>query len=1559
MADASDKTAGQSGPTCAADPFRGGGEAGAILRAIDWPSKPIGPVDTWPQSLRTALSLCLASRHPICIIWGPDRLYFYNDAYAPILGEKHPWALGESYITVWPEIWESSIRPILEQVEQTGEASWCDDLLLVLRRHGFNEECYFAFSFAPTRVEDGSVGGVFTAITETTLQVVGERRLHTLRDLGARAPDARSAEEACRIAADVLAQNRYDVPFALFYAIDETGQAAKLVPGPGIEPGARGTPARVALDQEDPEDFWHFGEVIRSGKPRVHSQLPEDLGPLPKGPWPERPHTAVVLPIARPGESVPYGLLVCGASARRPLDPDYQSFFSLIASQVATAVANALAFAEQRRRAESLAALDRAKIDFFSNVSHEFRTPLTLILGPLEELLSEPARSALPADAREQLKVVHRNSLRLLKLVNMLLDFSRLEAGRIDAHFEPVDLPEFTADLVAVFRSAIEKAGLRLQVDCPPAPFPALVDREMWEKIVFNLLSNAFKFTRHGEIEVSLHCLGPTFELRVRDTGLGIPPESQSEVFKRFHRLKHAHSRTHEGTGIGLSLVQELVRLHGGTVSLTSEVNVGTIVSVTIPVHRPAGTPANPGAPRSASGVEPRAFVEESLRWIQPTDAVMKAPAVPRADRPPLARVLLADDNADMRDYVMRLLREHYDIAAVADGQAALALVRHWKPDLVLADIMMPGLDGFELLQALRESPATQQLPVILLSARAGEESRSEGLEAGADDYLIKPFSARELLARVQSQLHLAELRRKAEAKVTASEARLAQLVAMLPAGIYTVDAEGRITFYNPRAAEIWQARPTLHAPYAEFAAQFKIIGEDGREVAMETRPMPTVLREGRNLVTNEIELERPDGSRFFANFSISPTFGPDGQISGAIAVFQDVTAERQARVALRATEERYRAVFQQASIGIMECDLEGRILRCNPALARLVGYAEAELCGMNWRDLCPPEEVGENERVAQRLLRGDRPSFTGERRYRRKDGSVGWIDIFATSIFDDSGRPTYGLAMLVDITERKRAEAELRETEERFRVAADNAPVLLWIADTDKQRTWFNQPWLEFVGRTLEQEVGLGWLDNVHPEDRDHVLEVFDTAFERRGPFRLEYRIRRHDGEYRWMLVHGVPRQQDEEFVGYIGSCVDITDRRLAEEAIHASRNAERAHRVELERARDEAVAASRAKDDFLAALSHELRTPLSPVLLLASDAAADPQLPPSVRADFETIRKSVELEARLIDDLLDLTRIVRDKISLDLREVDAPVALRDALINVRAEFEAKRIGLVLDLSPEPQFVRADPVRLQQVIWNVLKNAVKFTPAGGRVTITSRIDHERRRLVLAVADTGIGMTAGEIERAFEAFAQGDHAGSGGSHRFGGLGLGLAISRRVVELHGGSITAQSPGRGRGAVFRIELPLLAGPAGATAGDPPVAWELPTDRTTAAATGGSRRRVLLVEDHAPTRSALESLLVRRGFSVTAAASATEARALAASEHFDLLISDIGLPDGSGYDLMAEFRERYGLVGIALTGYGMEEDVMRSRRAGFKMHLTKPVRIQHLDQALATLQAAKEGE
>src|SRR6185369_14945998 len=472
---------------------------GERMRAFDWSSSAVGPTAEWPESLKTAVSICIGSRYPIVLWWGhPAYTMFYNDGYIPILGvTKHPGWLGRSGQECWKDIW-STVGPMLDSVFATGVATWSEDLLLVMDRNLPREETYFTFSYSPIHGDANKVEGIFCACYETTGRVVGERRLQTLRDLGRTVIEVKSADEACDVAVKSLAENPYDVPFALVYLLDGDATHARLVCASGLEAGEAGAPEEIALTDSH---TWPLGKVFETGAVEVVSDLANRVGITTGGPWPEPCESAFVLPIAASGYAKPTGFLVAGLSPRRIVDAEYRSFLDLIAGHVSTAVANARAYEEERKRAEALVEIDRAKTAFFSNVSHEFRTPLTLMLGPLEDILAD---TFLPPQVTQRLHVAHRNSIRLLKLVNTLLDFSRIEAGRNEAVYEAVDLATLTTELASMFRSASEKATLNLLVSCSPIDGEVYVDREMWEKIVFNLLSNAFKFTFEGEIIVRL-----------------------------------------------------------------------------------------------------------------------------------------------------------------------------------------------------------------------------------------------------------------------------------------------------------------------------------------------------------------------------------------------------------------------------------------------------------------------------------------------------------------------------------------------------------------------------------------------------------------------------------------------------------------------------------------------------------------------------------------------------------------------------------------------------------------------------------------------------------------------------------------------------------------------------------------------------------------------------------------------------------------------------------------------------------------------------------------------
>lgn len=630
---------------------------------------------------------------------------------------------------------------MIERVTTVGEASWSEDILMYFDRLIPQEEVYVTFSFSPVLGADGHADGTFCARSESTEKIIGARRLETLRQLGL-AAESRSADEACRRAAQAMATNPHDIPFAGIYLFDETTREAELVARVGEEARTSAMPERVALD------------AIAGGFREMHDKRAE----LAHGP--------MTLPIRATAHDALAGVLVVGVNPHRPFDAGYRDFFALVQGHIGSAIADARAYEAERRRAEALAEIDRAKTAFFANVSHEFRTPITLMLGPLEDALAEAAPES---PQRRRLEMIRRNGVRLLKLVNNLLNFSRLQSGRAQATYVPTDLATITTDLASNFRSACERAGIALTVDCAPLSEPVYVDLNMWEDVVLNLLSNAVKFTREGEISVSLKQEGHHVLLMVADTGVGIAPEEIGHVFERFHRATNENGRTIEGSGIGLSLVQEIVRLHGGDVTVESAPGRGSRFRVRLPLgtaHLDATQIKPVGAiPHSAAAARP--YVEAMFGWTMAGEEAPNSHSgeAGTIEDGPRFRILVADDNPDMREYLSSLLSPFADVDVVVDGHEATVSLERRRYDLLVADVMMPRIDGFEVLRRVRAMPDLRTMPVMLLSARAGEEARTEGLAAGADDYLVKPFTRRELVARIVSALVLARSRARAEAE--------------------------------------------------------------------------------------------------------------------------------------------------------------------------------------------------------------------------------------------------------------------------------------------------------------------------------------------------------------------------------------------------------------------------------------------------------------------------------------------------------------------------------------------------------------------------------------------------------------------------------------------------------------------------------------------------------------------------------------------------------------------------------------------------------------------------
>jgi len=1271
----------------------GGGEMGALIRSMDWSKTPLGPLHTWPQSLRTSVSLCLSSTFPILVAWGPDDIQIYNDAYRPICGDLHPRSMGGAF----KEIWASALPVVGDAFDRAhqGEGTYIRDQRMFLDRRGYLEEAFMTFSFSPIRDESGEVGGIFHPISEATSAVLNARRSQGLRDLSAAIGDARTVGD---IAHDLAAHHPglvLDLPFVLLYQIDADSGQLFLRGGAGLDAHAALAPAVTALD----DALWPFAAAAQARTAQqVHALRPR-FGDVKCGPYDAAPDAALVLPVTVPGQQELYGFVVAGVSAARELDADYLNFYGLLGAAVNTAVGNVIAYEKEQRRAEELAQIDRAKTAFFSNVSHEFRTPLTLILGPLDDALADAGEPLSPGQ-RKRIDVTYRNALRLLKLVNSLLDFSRIEAGRVRATYEPLDLARLTADLASVFESAMAKGGLAYHVDLHDLQQPVWVDRDMWEKIVFNLLSNAFKFTLKGGVTVTLRRLDGMARLSVIDSGSGIPAAELPRVFERFHRIEGTPGRTYEGTGIGLALIQELVRLHGGSIAVESREGQGTRFDVDIPfghAHLPEdrivqpdpGAVAAAGAQDGDGGRMGAAFVEEALRWLPDEEntnsrpvsaagAVGETVAALLQPAAALPRILIADDNNDMRAYLKSLLDPYAVVTACSDGEAAFGTLLRDPPDLLLSDVMMPRLDGFGLIARIRATDAVRHLPVILLSARAGEEAKVEGLQAGADDYLVKPFAANELLARVRHQIGLARERR------------------------------------------------------------------------------------------------------------------------------------------------------------------------------------------------------------------------------RRQD--------------DLAMRETY------------------------FRSLIDVAPVMLWTTDPTGYCTYLNQGWSDFTGRPTELDQGIGWTENIHPDEREAVKASFLTCNAERRPYVADFRMLRRDGSYRWVIDTGLPRYDEAgQFAGFVGTVVDVHDRALAQQ--------------EQERLAHELTEKNRMQSEFLFTLAHELRNPLAPIrtgleLMRVRPAAANNG---KVQA---MMQRQVDHMVRLVDDLLDMARLSEGKVELRRTQVTLHDVVRAAVEISTPLVSAGDHGLALHLPQAEVALCVDRHRIAQVLSNLLNNAAKYTPKGGRIAVEAAL--QGGEVAISVIDNGIGIGFDVLPHVFDMYVQ---AHDGHAMAQGGLGVGLNLVKRLVELHGGRVGAESGGTGQGSRFTVWLPLAQG----TGPQPDAA--LPDD---AAASNGTATpaapealRVLVVDDNVDAAQTLGALLEMSGHAVALAHDGAAALAAARAQPPHVVFLDLGLPDRSGLEVGQALRGLAGMQAatlVALTGWGAEQDRKRSSEAGFDAHLTKPADFDSVERLLREVAASR---
>ena len=1347
------------------------------MRSLDWSQTRLGPVQAWPQSLRTSISICLNSAFAILVWWGPDLVLLYNDAYIPVIANKHPRALGSVGKDIFPEIW-NIVGPMLEGVISRGEAVRADDLLLLLERDGYPEECYFTFSYSPILDESGGVGGIFTPVQETTERVIGARRLRTLaRSAELRSEEAANGSRAAQMSAELFAENVIDIPFVAIYLFGENGTAY------------RAAHAGYVTDEVVPEhlgieDFGFALTQLLQGKRVLLDSISIGVSLPVASHWGELIREVIALPLKQAGSEEAKGFMLAGINPRKRMDAAYSDFFKLVADNIATFISDTEVIQRERVRLAGLAEIDRAKTAFFSNISHEFRTPLTLIIGPLEDALLDPA---LPDNARRELVVAQRNSLRLQKLVNNLLEFSRLEAGRIKTAFESVDLTDLTQGLVSGFESAFAKANLTLEVKLQEIKEPVYVDPDLWEKIVLNLLSNAFKFTLSGGVSIQLKEVSGAVHFTVADSGTGIPADELPHLFERFHRIEGARGRSFEGTGIGLALVQELVKLHHGSIDVASEENVGTSFTVSIPTGTAHLPPEQMGCTRAPNLNATRldSFVSEALSWIgNGQEGTYIAPtgpspeAFPSLDRSGMRkRVLVADDNADMRAYLSRLLNANFDVETVADGEQAMASINRRRPDLLLSDVMMPAMDGLSMLAVLRADPKTVTLPVILLSARAGEEAEIEGLQAGADDYLVKPFSSRELLARVVSVLKIASLRAASDQSLRVSEQRFRALGLASSDVIYCISSDWR----EMRELDGRGFLADTLEPTTEWLQKYVPPEDFGQVMAVVLEAIA-----GKKIFELEHRVLRADGNVGWTFSRAIPLLDERNEITEWFGAASDVTARKEAEESLRRNAmlfrnqaEQFEAALTASATGTFRFDLETReFVEFDDNLKRLFGKTpETEFrVADDFISLVHPEDVPALIDAVEACFRGT--EFSLEYRVIWGDGSIHWLYDRAT-VISNEGRPAYVVGACTDLTSLKKTEQELLEQRERFSFATTAAQIGYWFCNLPFDKLVFDNCVKELFWLSLDAEVTIDtFFECIHPDDRERTRLAIEESMSKNVRYDTEYRTVSNDGRQKW--VHAVGRTTYDSKghpIRFDGIKQDITMQKQSEDALRKSEKLAIVGRM-------------------AASISHEINNPLEAVTnllyLIRAHAGSDTLRDYAVLAEEELARVS-----HIVTHTLQFNRTSNKTSNVRI------YTLLDSAIGIyQGRLIRSGIEIIRDYR-DTSLVKAHDSELRQVFSNLIGNAFDAIRQGGTITIRTRDTVNWRTgqagLRVTIADTGHGMNADTLQRLFEPFFT--------TKGLNGTGLGLWVSADILKRHDATVhvrSRQTPGRS-GTLFSTFFP----------------------------------------------------------------------------------------------------------------------------------------------------------
>ena len=999
----------------------GGGEMGEMIRSFDWTTTPLGEPQYWQQSLKTCVRILLTSPQPMFVWWGKNYINIYNDAYKFILGAKHPKALGRPGNETWKEIW-NEVGTRADIVFSKNEGTFDDALLLIMNRHGYDEETYFKFSYNPVPGDNGGTAGLFCACTEETDRIISERRMNALHDLSKVLSEKKSVAEVFQASVDVLKKNGKSFPYALVYSWNMENQLGLCAYT--SEKLLDFYPASINTDKPN-DRYYDLLKVIATKKPIVVDDLRERLGDLPTGEWSIPPSNGLLLPIFQSNQDTPFAILKVGVNPYLQPDEKYMGFAQLIADQISTALSNVRALEDERKRIQALEEIDKAKTVFFSNISHEFRTPLTLMLGPLEELINSKGGNLSGRD-KNSIETTHRNALRLLKLVNTLLDFSRIESGRQEANFTLTDISYLTKNLAANFRSVIEKAGLTLEVKAEEIIQPVYLDKQMWEKIVFNLLSNAFKYTLNGKITINIYAENDHAVFSVTDTGIGIPETELPKMFERFHRVNNSAGRSFEGTGIGLSLTKELVQLQGGNISVKSKEGTGSTFKVAIPFGKDHLDINRINNAKTETKEESfNIYIDESSNLLE-TDRRFDEPVENISSD---TTILVVDDNADMREHLRSILERHYRVVTASNGLNALHRMRESKPDIIISDIMMPIMNGLQFLKEVKQDKQTARIPFILLTARAGEESKLEGYETGADDYLVKPFSGLELIARVKAQIEISK-------KWNETEQRLTGLLMQAPAAIAVMEGPRHVyTLVNAQFQRMF-ARTNEQLIGRSIKEVFPEISDTGVNELFDE-----IYRSGETYMAHEWPSHYFDENgkmrEGFYNFVVHPMKDINGQVTDLMVHAVETTESVLARKKIEDNAAMIRNMYMNTPAFVAVFKGPDHVYELvNPYYQTVIG--NRDVIGKKMLDALPELKGQGIDTLFDHVYSTGETVIDKERmlmlsRGENQEPEVAYFDYSFQPIYDETKNIIGILAFGIDITMQVTARKKIEESEEKL----------------------------------------------------------------------------------------------------------------------------------------------------------------------------------------------------------------------------------------------------------------------------------------------------------------------------------------------------------------------------------------------------------------------------------------------------------------------------------------------------------------------------------------------